>query len=85
MEYWPTNFLSQRQKKLIEHLKNIVLTQLGPVEGKGVLLDEGGCRLDLAIRWHTTAQRDFYRAFREYREAKNFGSSSAMSILLGPI
>jgi len=27
-------------------------------------------RLDLAIRYQTTVRREFYRALREYREAK---------------
>jgi len=43
-----------------------------PVESVGaMLLDKRMSRLDLAIRYLTTTRRDFYRALREYREAKN--------------
>jgi hypothetical protein len=39
----------------------------------GMLFDESQSRLDLSLRYATTARRDFYRSLREYREAENPG------------
>jgi hypothetical protein len=72
---------AQRQSemtcKLVDLCKTLTLSAPRHFEGGGVSLDDRGSRLDPAIRYHTTAHRDFYRALREYREAKNSSSSSA--------
>jgi len=60
--------------KIINIYKDQLLGALRPAErGGAMLLDDGVSRLDLSIRYQTTARRDFYRSLREYREAKNPG------------
>ncbi len=58
--------------KLIDLYRHSILTTFGNSAERGgrVMCDEWVSRLDLAIRYLTTARRDFYRALREYREAK---------------
>jgi hypothetical protein len=55
--------------KLINIFRNIFLSIHNSIESGDV--DEQGGRLDLSIRYHTTTHRDFYRALREYHQAKN--------------
>src|SRR5260370_3275446 len=58
--------------KLIDIYKNQLISPLRPLHtGAPMSLNDRVRRLDLAIRYLTTARRDFYRALREYREAKN--------------
>ncbi len=60
--------------KIIDLYKNLLINGPRPAERKGAMLpDEREIRLDLSIRYHTTARRDFYRSLREYREARNPG------------
>ncbi len=56
--------------KLIDVYKILLITSLRSVE-KGGMCDERASRLDLAIRYLTTARREFYRSLQEYREAKD--------------
>jgi hypothetical protein len=58
-------------RKLIEVVIDILVNNFCPVESGGALLNERASRLDLFIRYSTTARRDFYRSLREYWEAKN--------------
>lgn len=60
--------------KIIDIYKSQLSSALRPAErGGAMLLVDRLTRLDLAIRYQTTARRDFYRALREYREARNPG------------
>jgi hypothetical protein len=55
--------------KIIEIYKNLLVSTLHhPEKGGGALLDERLSRLDLALRYQTTARRDFYRSLHEYWE-----------------
>ena len=55
--------------KLIKAYKQVLLTASSSVE-KGSMFQGGReSRLDLFVRYSTTARRDFYRSVREYKEA----------------
>jgi hypothetical protein len=73
-KYFAADGLKEQEMmcKIIDIWKENLITPPFPVErGGGLLLDDRVSRLDLAIRYHTTARRDFYRSLREYREVKN--------------
>jgi hypothetical protein len=57
--------------KLIDVYKLLLFSTLRSIEKGGMMPDERESRLDLFIRYSTTARRDFYRSLREYREATN--------------
>ena len=59
--------------KIIDIYRDLLVTRSRPGESGGILPDERGSRLDLSIRYHTTARRDFYRSLMEYWETKNHG------------
>jgi hypothetical protein len=57
--------------KILDVYKNILSCVRQQFEGRGELMsDKSLARLDLSMRYVTTARREFYRSLREYQEAK---------------
>lgn len=52
-----------------QHLQ-LALDRVLNTDDAGIFVKEGIHRLDLFLRYLTTAKREFYRALKEYREAK---------------
>lgn len=74
-KYRAADSLSRKQMvlNLIDEQKQFLLLALHFVEngGSGDSAADGMGRLDLFMRYHTTARRDFYRALEEYERHKN--------------
>jgi hypothetical protein len=72
-EYLETNTLNGTEAlcKLLALYESLLVNINQQVEGRsGLMLDESLARLDLAMRYLTTARREFYRSLREYQDAK---------------